>query len=822
MCRFAEIILPLPIPSTFTYSVPRQMRDAIKVGTRVLVQFGSRGCNTGIVARLHDNPPAEFQPKDIIMPLDSTPILRNPQLRFWEWIAEYYLCNPGDVMKAALPAALKVESETYVSANPDTIPEDFSVLTENQATLYAFISHAGKIRISDIEKKCEIPNVRAHISRLLEAGLLSVAERIVDKYISRKLNLVRLCCRRGDTAALHACFDAIGKARRQEQLLVAYLDLSGWMHPTEQLRPVERATLLEKSGCSSATLKTLVEKGILAIEQVEVNRFSGVGQTAVVSLPTLTEPQQTALREVRRSMSSNRVTLLRGVTGSGKTEIYSHLISDTLDHGDQALYLVPEISLTTQLTTRLRRIFGDRLLVYHSRFSDNERVDIWRRLLQTREPLLILGVRSSVFLPFARLGLVIVDEEHESSYKQYDPAPRYNARDAAIMLASMHGAKALLGSATPSVETYYKALNGKYGLVELSVRYSGVNLPDVQVVDMRQQRKQKRNRGIFSDTVLQAVESRVKQGKQSIIFQNRRGYAPMLVCHECGWTPKCVNCDVSLVYHKHINELRCHYCGHSVSRPEVCPACGSNALSVFGFGTERIASDIAELIPDAKVTRMDLDTTRNKDSYEEIISKFAGKKTDILVGTQMVSKGLDFQNVTLVAIVNAETILNFPDFRSDERAYNMLEQVAGRAGRHDPGQVIIQTVDPDNPIIAKVVNHDYKAYYDHEIQERSQYAYPPFTKIINIYLRAKNEQTLIDMAVKYTKALQATFGRRVLGPEKPYIGRISNYHIRSLMLKIEAGASMSKVKAILRNIYVRLCADPKMKSILLHYDVDPV
>ncbi len=822
MPRFADIILPLPLYSSFTYAVPDEFSDTVRIGSRVLVQFGKRKCNTGIVESLHDNAPKNFAPKEILALLDTEPVLRSPQLKFWNWISSYYLCAPGDVMKAALPVALKVESETWVSVNTDFTPGD-TALSERQAALYAFISHEKRVRISEIERKVKIPNVRALISRMLDKEILAIAERVVDKYVSRKVTMLTLQCERGDTVGLHSLFDKIGRARKQEKLLIAYLDASGWMHSHLPLRPVDKTGLLQRSECSASILNALIDKGVLIAEQVEINRFSAITPQKDVILPVLSEVQAKALHDIRTSMSARQVTLLRGVTGSGKTEIYSHLIADSLEHGDQVLFLVPEISLTTQLTTRLRRIFGDKLLVYHSKFSDNERVDIWRRLLHSQEPMVILGVRSSVFLPFARLGLIVIDEEHEASYKQYDPAPRYNARDAAIMLATMHGAKVLLGSATPSVETYYKAQSGKYGLVELLERYGSVKLPEVEIVDMRSQRKQKQNNGIFSAPLVKALRDTLESRHQAIIFQNRRGYAPIVICHECGWTPKCTNCDVSLVYHKHTNELRCHYCGYSVTLPGVCPACGSNALDAFGYGTERIAGDINEILPDARVTRMDMDTTRNKDSYEQIIERFSAKETDLLVGTQMVSKGLDFENVKLVGIVNAETILNFPDFRSDERAFNMLEQVSGRAGRHgEPGKVIIQTVEPDNAILARVVAHDYEGYYTHELREREEYLYPPFTKVINIYLRSKNENTLIKMAVEYTKALQAVFGRRVLGPEKPHVGRISNYHIRSLMLKIEAAASMNKVKQLLRDIHVSMCSHPEMRAILLHYDVDPV
>ncbi|MDE6072430.1 MAG: primosomal protein N', partial [Muribaculaceae bacterium] len=522
------------------------------------------------------------------------------------------------------------------------------------------------------------------------------------------------------------------------------------------------------------------------------------------------------------TFKSKSVALLHGVTGSGKTEIYTHLIASCMESGNQVLYLVPEISLTTQLTDRLRKVFGDSLLIYHSKFSDNERVDVWKRLLTSNEPLIVLGVRSSVFLPFARLGLVIVDEEHESSFKQYDPAPRYNARDASIVLASMHGAHTLLGSATPSVETYYKASTGKYGLVSLAERFEGSTLPEVEIVDMREQRKKKLNKGILSQPLRLATNEALKEGRQAIMFQNRRGFAPVVVCQQCGWTPKCHNCDVSLVYHKNSDLLKCHYCGFCQPLPKLCPACGQNSIEIYGYGTERIAEEVHQEFQGYRVARMDLDTTRNKDAYQEIIEEFANHETDILVGTQMVSKGLDFEKVRIVGVINADTLLNFPDFKSNERAFCMLEQVAGRAGRrNDIGKVFIQTTEPKDPVLKHVKQHDYISFYNEELAERQRYAYPPFTRIINIYLKNKDSATADAGAVILTNALREVFGPRVLGPEKPFVSRVALWYIQSIMLKVEAGASMKKVKDILRAVHARIAHLPQIKSSMLYYDVDP-
>jgi len=493
-----------------------------------------------------------------------------------------------------------------------------------------------------------------------------------------------------------------------------------------------------------------------------------------------------------------------------------------LRDGSQVLYLVPEISLTTQLTDRLRKVFGSKLVVYHSKFSDSERVDIWKRLLNSSEPVVVLGVRSSVFLPFARLGLVIVDEEHESSYKQYDPAPRYNARDTAIVLASMHGAKVLLGSATPAVDTYYKATTGKFGLVELTERYEGSVLPDVEIIDMRRQRREKTVKGILSLPLRKSIRDAVRAGNQAIVFQNRRGFAPMVICQQCGWVPKCENCDVSMVYHKSSGLLRCHYCGYVRVLPSLCPACGQNSIATYGYGTERIAEEIHEEFPDQRISRMDLDTTRNKDAYQEIIEEFAGHRTDILVGTQMISKGLDFAKVKVVGVANADTLLNFPDFRSNERAFNMLEQVAGRAGRRqEKGLVTIQTTKPDDNVLEFVRKHDYKGFYATEIEERHKYRYPPFTKVINIYLKHKDASIVDRMAVTYARELRGIFGERVLGPEKPFVSRVALWYLQCIMLKVESNASMKKVKALLHQLYERMAALPDIRGTVLYYDVDP-
>ena len=819
---FAEIIVPLPLYGTYTYRIPPEIQGAVQVGSRVLVQFGKKKFYTGLISSLHNETPT-YEVKDIVSVLDPKPLVKYPQLRLWNWISEYYLCSVGEVYKAAVPTGLKPESETMISLNEEFGTPEGVKLTERQAMVVMLLEEKKRLRISDIEKELKIKNVTQIAGSMLDMGIIHIDEKIVERYHAKSETYIELNIERGDQEGLKEFFDKTHRSQYQEKALICWLDLSGWMQSNRPLLDVTRKQLLDLSGISAGILRSMIEKGIFRQEKRSINRFNGNDSVKRQDLATLSPQQQRACQEITEQLRSRQSVLLHGVTGSGKTEVYTHLIDHVLKTGNQVLYLVPEISLTTQLTDRLRKVFGDRLLVYHSKFSDSERVDIWKRLLESNEPMVVLGVRSSVFLPFGRLGLVIVDEEHESSYKQYDPAPRYNARDTAMVLASMHGAKVVLGSATPSIETYYKATNGKYGLVTLSERYEGAVLPEVEIIDMREQRKKKQNIGTLSSPLIKEMREALSDNKQVILFQNRRGFAPVVVCQQCGWTPKCENCDVSQIYHKYNNMLKCHYCGYTRALPTVCPACGLNGIEVYGYGTERIAEEVGKNFPEARISRMDLDTTRNKDAYQDIIEDFAAHRTDILVGTQMVSKGLDFGEVRMAGVINADTLLNFPDFRSNERAYNMLEQVAGRAGRRkEKGKVLIQTTNPKENVLEYVKAHDYSNYYQSEIAERERYAYPPFTKIINIYLRNKDGNMVDRAAVIYAKKLREVFGTRVLGPEKPFVGRIALWYIQSIMLKIEAGASMSKVKQILRQIYEQAAAWSEFKSTQIYYDVDPV
>jgi primosomal protein N' (replication factor Y) len=816
---YAEIILPLPLNTTFTYAIPDAMVDQIGIGHRVIVPFGAKKYITGIVSSITTKAPVGFEVKEIAATMDSTPIVRHPQLKFWAWIADYYMCAEGDVYKAAVPAGLKVESETFVEANPDYEFDAAHPLTEAQTIINQLLCHDGAMSVAMLEKKSKLKRVEKLVADMIELGIIIVSEKIVERYRSQKIKMVRPLF---DASSMAQAFAAVKGARKQEQLLMALIEQSAVNRKDAQIKEVTRANLLERSCVTAPILNAVVAKGIAEIYIKEVNRFKYDG-AATTTLPTLTDLQRQAMRDIISQWSDKSTVLLHGVTSSGKTEIYAHIIEQFLQRGDQVLYLVPEIALTTQLTRRLQSIFGDRVVVYHSKFSDNERVDIWKMMLTDNTPRVILGARSSLFLPFARLGLVIVDEEHDSSYKQNEPAPRYNARDVAIVLASMHGAKTLLGSATPAIETYYKATHGKFGLVKLTKRFHDVELPPIEIVDMTEARKRQEITGTFSSKTISAIDNVTAAGEQAIVFRNRRGFAPLARCKQCAWIPRCRNCDVSLTYHQYSHQLVCHYCGASYQLPNLCPQCKQPAVEVVGYGTERIEEDVEKLFPERKILRMDLDTTRNKDSYETIINNFSNHKADILVGTQMVSKGLDFGKVTMVAVVNADELINIPDFKSTERSFNMLEQVAGRAGRSDGAnaKVIIQTYQPAHPIFAYLKAHDYDGFYNHEIEERCQFNYPPFTHIIYVYLKHRDANTLSAFSQAYANSLRAMLGNRVSGPDKPKVARVKLLYIQKIMLKIESSASMSKVRAVLRDVYTRMAADPAMRTSTIYYDVDP-
>lgn len=820
--KYAEVLLPLPLTGTFTYSIPPELAAGVKPGHRVIVPFGRKKFYTGIVESVSPTGPEDYEVKPVSMTLDTYPIVRHPQLKLWTWVADYYLCTPGEVYKAAVPAGLKVESETFLEVNSDWEESADQRMSEREAIVMQHLSHAAKRQsLADLARETGFAAIGAIANRLLERGAIIISERLVEKYRSRKIHYVALEASPGDADAVHRAFDAVKGAKKQETALLALLELTDYNRGGS--REVTRAELMERAGVTATIIKAMETKGIVRTYQREVNRFSFNGLTTH-ELPTLSPAQSTALDAIHKSWLDKDITLLHGVTSSGKTEIYIHLIDFVLKQRRQALLLVPEIALTTQLTGRLQRVFGDKVVIYHSKFSDNERVDIWKKLLQSSEPCVVIGPRSAIFLPYANLGLVIVDEEHEPSYKQVDPAPRYNGRDAALVLARMHGAKALLGSATPAIDTYYKAETGRYGLVSLTERFEGMQLPAMQLIDMSAARKKKQVNGIFAADTRDIVSEAIGNGRQAIIFLNRRGYAPVAQCDKCGWVPKCETCDVSLTYHKRLDRLVCHYCGAKYPMPTVCPACKEPGIEIHGYGTERIEDEVEAAFPDVKTARLDLDTTRSKEGYENIISDFSRGKSRILVGTQMVTKGLDFAGVSAVAVVSADAMINFPDFRSAERAFNMIEQVAGRAGRRDiPGTVAIQTYNPSHPIFNHLIAHDYTGFYKAELEERRLFNYPPFTRIIYIYLKHRDERELDDIAVKYAGHLRSLLGTRVNGPDVPQVSRVQSLFIRRIMLKIEVNASMAKVKQALRALYEQMHADSQsMRRVILYYDVDPV
>lgn len=820
---YAEVLLPLPLTGFFTYKVPDMMAEAIRPGCRVVVPFGRTKFYTGIVAGLTPRRPEGFETKEISQLLDSEPIVRHPQMKFWEWIADYYLCSQGEVFRAAVPAGLKLESETVVEVNPDFEEDPGDRLSERDLLVMNAVRRVPKkATLAAVARETGFRNTSAIVARLVERDALMVSENLVERYKTRKIEMVEMAIERGDSAALHAAFDSVKGAPKQEKALLTLIEISGFMRQGSDLCEVTRADLLDRSGVTSPIIIALENKGIVRRRKKEVSRFAPVSK-ATMPMPELTDSQREARDAIIKSWGEKDITLLHGVTSSGKTEVYISLIDRMLRSGRQVLYLVPEIALTTQLTTRLQRVFGPKVIIYHSRFSDSERVELWRRLLTTHEPLVVLGARSALFMPFASLGLIIVDEEHESSFKQQDPAPRYNARDAAMVLAGMHGAKTLLGSATPAVDTYYKALTGRFGLVSLTERYGGSELPRVEIVDMAKARKKREVSGAFSLQLRRLINDAASADRQTILFLNRRGFAPMARCKMCGYVPKCENCDVSLTYHHGIDRLVCHYCGTPYDLPRVCPACREPGLEIIGYGTERIEEEIAASFPDIPVARLDRDTTRNKDDYERIIDEFSAGKDKMLVGTQMVTKGLDFGRVSVVGVINADATINQPDFRSAERAFNMLEQVAGRAGRRgDDGVVAIQTYTPSHPLFGFLVSHDYVGFYNHEIEERRLYNYPPFTRIINIYLKHREQGRLHVLAGAYGRRLRELFGNRVFGPEEPHVARIKQMHIMRIMIKIETEASMKKVKHILRETYLEMDAARALNGAQVYYDVDPM
>ena len=818
MKKYVDVIVPLPIASQYTYSLPSELEESVQVGCRVVVSFGRKKFYTAIVTRVHHAAPEGYETKDIEEVLDAFPIILPKQFEFWEWLSTYYLCTLGDVYKAAMPSGMKLESETVVVYNEEF--EATQPLSENEQRVLDLLSSDKEQCVTQLQRAVGLKNILPVVKRLLEKEAIFVKEDLKRNYKPRTETRVRLVNRELDDDGMMTLFNALSRAKKQLSVLMKYVELSGWSSRCEYLKEVSKKELLEKSGVNTTVFNGLVDKGIFEVYYQEVGRLNK-SDVATYELNALNPSQQVAFTAILENFRQKNVCLLHGVTSSGKTEVYIHLIQEALKEGKQVLYLLPEIALTTQITERLKRVFGKRLGVYHSKFPDAERVEIWRKQLE-EEYDVILGVRSSIFLPFKRLGLVIVDEEHENTYKQQDPAPRYHARSSAIMLASMYGAKVLLGTATPSVETYYNATNGKYGLVELKERYKEIQLPHIECVDIKELAHQKRMKGPFSPLLIKQIHDALERKEQVILFQNRRGFAPMIECHTCGWVPKCKNCDVSLTYHKGLNQLTCHYCGCAYQIPRTCPACGGVDLQHRGFGTERIEDDIRLLFPEARVARMDLDTTRTRTAYERIIADFELGKTDILIGTQMVSKGLDFQCVSVVGILNADTMLNYPDFRSYERAFQLMAQVAGRAGRKNKqGLVILQTKLPDLPVIHQVIRNDYEQLYYDQLAERQLFRYPPYCRLIYVYLKHRKESILDLAADKMAQLLRSGLGERVLGPDKPPIARIQTLYIKKMIVKVEQNVSMAKVRDYLLGVQRTIIGDERFRSLIVYYDVDP-
>jgi len=817
---FVDVLLPLPLQQFYTYSVSVELASGLQIGCRVIVPFGSRKLYTGIVIEIHDRKPLNYQVKPLSCILDANPILLEPQLKFWKWLSSYYMCTFGEVMKAALPSGLKLESETLVRLTEDFDGE--TALKERELKLLNALLPGKDTTLSDLSKSSGIMNVLPVVHDLIQKGALLISEGMRSSYKAKTMSYVQLTeVYRKDSSRLKLVMEEASRAKKQVEVLLAYLELSCFFRESPPME-VDKKKLLERSSASPAVLMALCAKGILEIYNKDISRLSRSPESNP-GLSLLSKKQKEAFNAVKKSFLDNPVCLLHGLTSSGKTEIYIHLIQECILSGKQVLYLVPEIALTTQLADRLKRVFGNKLGVYHSKFPDAERVEIWKTLVENSDYQVILGVRSSIFLPFKSLGLIIVDEEHEGSYKQQDPAPRYHARNAALILASMHGAKTLLGTATPSLETYYNCLNGKFGLVELFSRHYEMELPEIIAVNTKELKRKKIMKTLFSPLLSEKITEALESKKQVILFQNRRGYAPIIECKTCGWVPKCDRCDVSLTLHKYYQKLTCHYCGFERDLPKKCPVCGNPELSSHGFGTEQIEEEVRLQFPNARVARMDTDTTRSRRSYEQIIHDFEIGNTDILIGTQMVTKGLDFDRVRVVGVLNADQMLNFPDFRAHERSFQLMAQVSGRAGRKgERGLVIIQTSNPEEPVIKDVITNNFEGLYHREMLMRKQFAYPPFTRIIQIRFKHRDVSVVRKAALFYAQLVRPVFGHRLLGPDQPPIARINNFFLQHLLLKVEAEASPSKVKAILSHAQDVFKQESDFKSVLISFDMDPV
>ncbi|HLO89549.1 MAG TPA: primosomal protein N' [Lentimicrobium sp.] len=826
--QFAEVLLPLPVKGYFTYRIPMELNDAIIPGIRVVVQFGSKKLYSALVRRLTDKPPKVVSAKYILSIVDPIPVVNEKQFLFWEWMAEYYMCTEGEVMNAALPSAYKLASETRIVIDPEYV-HDSQVLSDMEFMVIEALDLQKLLSITEISRIVGISKVIPLVKTMLEKKYIRVEEEITERYKPRVEWFVRLSEKCRDDKLLQEEMDKLNtKAYKQLELLMAYINLSHCF--TDKPKEVSRVDLLKTPSVSAAQLDALVKKDILELYQRNVSRLETRNSSNIIESIVFTPAQQIAFEAIRDYLKNPEVALLKGVTSSGKTEIYIRLMHEVISKGEQVLYLLPEIALTSQIVRRLQIFFGNDVGVYHSRYNEFERIEIWSKSNESMVKddsgiafKIILGARSSMFLPFNKLGLIIVDEEHDGSYKQSEPAPRYNARDSAIMLGRLHNAPVLLGSATPSLESYYNAQAGKYKLIELTERYGGVDMPAIKTVNIKEESRFKRMKSHFSPQLVEAIEGALKLDEQVILFQNRRGFSLRMECETCNHIPGCVNCDVTLTYHKHVNVLKCHYCGFTQTVPRVCPECGSANVRLKGFGTEKVEEDLALLFPDITIARMDLDTTHTKNAYHKIMQEFETRKTDILVGTQMVTKGLDFDNVSLVGVLNADGLISYPDFRALERSFQMLAQVSGRAGRKaKQGLVMIQTFNPAHPIHKWVIDNDYEAMYQQVLLDRYKFSYPPYVRLISISLRHKEEKILDKAAAKLAELLKPHFGKMMLGPEYPNVSRVKNFYLKNLLLKISKGQKGQDLKVEAGKQIELFKQLQDFKSVRVVIDVDPM
>ncbi|MEN8124496.1 MAG: primosomal protein N' [Bacteroidota bacterium] len=810
---FINVILPIPLQKLFTYKITKAEADFLQIGIRVAVPFGKSKIFTALVLEIHNTEPTAYQAKEIHQILDEKPIITQQQLEHWQWISDYYMCSLGDVLRAGIPSLFLLESETLVIKNEEF--ENEAILNDDEYIVYEALQKESILKIKELSKILNKKNVLPLVQNLIKKDVVSVKEEIFQQYKPKLLKYIRLNNKYSGDKILHQLLDELKNAHQQRAVLLKYFHLQ-----SSKNKQIKVKTLQKQSNVSPGVIKALVDKNIFEIYTIQTDRVSFDIDT--IPIKELNEYQQEACKKIKKSFEKHNVTLLHGITSSGKTEIYSKLIDEVLQSGKQVLYLLPEIALTTQIISRLQKYFGDKISVFHSKYTLNERVEVWNNLLSNQKKTqIILGARSAVLLPFSNLGLIIVDEEHETSFKQFDPAPRYHARDAAIVLGNLHNTKVLLGSATPSIESYFNAKNRKYGLVELNRRYGDVLLPEIELTDIKEKHRKKLMTAHFSDRLITLIQEALAEKEQIILFQNRRGFSPVVECTTCGIAPQCPNCDVSLTYHKFKEELRCHYCGYSKPMPKTCPACENPTLSTKGFGTEQIEIELKEIFPQAKVGRMDLDTTRGKYGYHKIISAFQDHEIDILVGTQMLSKGLDFNNVTLVGILNADNMLNFPDFRAHERSYQLMAQVSGRAGRANKrGKVIIQTFNPFHQILQQVSTNDYDNMYKDQINERYEYHYPPIVRLVKITLKHKDFNKVNIASEWLGKSFKNVFYDNVLGPASPSISRIRNLYLKNILIKLPNDRPIIQSKKIIQKIKNSFQSIPEFRSVRFIIDVD--